>query len=498
MSNAAAYCLQRSASRFGNKTALLVVTDRQGTVEERWRFSEIERNVLSVAGGLAARGLKRGDRVLLRLGNTSDFPLVYFGAIAAGYVPVPTSAMLTGPECDFLVSDCRPAAIVHDGRTTLPDHTGGALLLGPDDVAALKAGDTVSYADVGADDPAYLVYTSGTSGTPKGVLHAHRAVPGRAPMYRDWYGITPDDVLLHAGAFNWTYTLGAGLMDPWANGATSIVYDGPRDPDLWGPLIRVTGASLFAAVPSLYRRILKYSEPGPLDLGNLRHGLVAGEALRSDLHREWCDRTGLGLYEALGMSEISTYISSAPTVPTRPGSPGRAQAGRQIAILAETGGTEPLAAGKTGALAVHWSDPGLMLGYWNDQETTAAAFRGDWFVTGDRARIDEDGYVWHEGRLDDVMNAFGYRVAPDEIERVLAEHPTVSEAAVTDIEVRDGIRLITAFIVPVEDNRAEPDRLAEWCAGRLAEYKRPKHYVMLDTLPRTASGKIMRRSLALP
>ncbi len=148
------------------------------------------------------------------------------------------------------------------------------------------------YADTRADDPAFLIYTSGTTASPKGVLHAQRSAFGRRPMYQGWYGIGPGDRMLHAGAFNWTFTLGTGLTDPWANGATAIIYTGEKDPSLWPRLIAETGATLFAAVPGVYRQMLKYAKPAAADFGALRHGLMAGESPPPGLFEDWDARTG--------------------------------------------------------------------------------------------------------------------------------------------------------------------------------------------------------------
>ncbi|SHM93740.1 class I adenylate-forming enzyme family protein [Roseibium suaedae] len=491
--NLARYCLTNASP--SKEAVALEVVGLGGALLERWTYGEVEAMVLRIAAGFAAAGLSRGDRVLLRLGHSSDFPFLYFGAIAGGFVPIPSSDMLTASEAGALLADSGAAAVVHDGRTVLPD--GAYLALGPEDIAAMKAGEPGGYAQTSAEDPAFLVYTSGTSGTPKGVLHAHRTAAGRAPMYLGWYGISSADRLLHAGAFNWTYTLGVGLMDPWANGAVSIVYDGPRDPEVWPDLIEASGATLFAAVPSLYRRILKYGKVGRESFPALRHGLTAGEALPAELYLAWKEVTGRELYEALGMSEISTYVSSGPGVAPRPGSPGKPQAGRKVAVLSETqtNGAVLAPQGEAGLLAIHESEPGLMLGYWQRPQDTAEAFRDEWFLTGDRARFDADGYLWYEGRADDLMNAFGYRVAPQEVERCLSGHPQVAEVAVTALEMRPGVSLITAFVVPAEQGFQDADELARWALEHLAEYKRPKAYRFVPSLPRTPSGKVRRKAL---
>ncbi|KZM51148.1 class I adenylate-forming enzyme family protein [Labrenzia sp. OB1] len=492
--NLARYCLTGAGADPG-KTALEVVGSG-GELLEVHTFEAITQSVLSVAGGLAAAGLQAGDRVLLRIGHSSDFPLLFFGAIAGGFVPVPTSTLLTSFETEAILKDSGASMVLHDGKTTLP-MSAEVPFLGPEDVDALKRFSAADFADTGRDDPAFLIYTSGTSGAPKGVRHAHRAAAARAPMYRGWYGISRTDRLLHAGAFNWTYTLGVGLMDPWANGATSIVYDGPRDPEIWPLILEASHASLFAAVPSLYRRILKYGDVSAAAFPALRHGLTAGEALSAGLYRDWRERSGRELYEALGMSEISTYLSSGPDVPVKPGSPGKPQAGRKVAIVNEdpSADTEFVVAGETGLLAIHRDEPGLMLGYWNRPEETAAAFNGDWFLTGDRARRDEDGYYWYEGRCDDLMNAFGYRVAPEEVERVLAADPQVLEVAVKSVAASAGVSLITAFVVPRDRDSFDTDRLAGHAMSALADYKRPKVYRVVDQLPRTPSGKIRRKAL---
>lgn len=495
--NLTAHVLARAAERAGHP-ALIVAGGRDGRVLERWTYTDVAAAVAGTAGALAAFGLPRGSRVLLRVGNTPLFPMLFFGAIAAGLVPIPTSVQLTAAEVETLLADSGARLVLADGSGPVPAPRPGVVVVAGAALERLAAGPRADVADTDAEDPAFQVYTSGTSGRPKGVVHAQRVVLGRAPMLEGWYGLAETDRLFHAGAFNWTYTLGAGLMDPWTRGATAVVHlaEGERPPALWPDLLEAVEATLFAAVPSLYRRILKYGDIGPHRFPALRHGLTAGEALKASLHAEWTARTGRPLYEALGMSEISTYVSSSPTVPVRPGSPGRPQEGRRVAVLpVDAGdGAEPLPAGAVGILAVHRSDPGLMLGYHGRAEETVAAFRGDWFLTGDLARFDPDGYLWYEGRADDQMNASGYRVAPEEVERALAENPDVAEVAVAETLAGE-VSLVTAFVVPRAGAPRDPAPYAVHAAGRLADYKRPRRWVFVDELPRTASGKVLRRAL---
>jgi acyl-coenzyme A synthetase/AMP-(fatty) acid ligase len=496
--NMAAYAIGRAAASRPQHPALLVTADAGGTPAEVWSFADVEDAILRIAGGLRASGLQPGARILIRLDNTSAYALLFFGAIAGGFVPLPTSAQLTDVEAQFLLQDSGAEAIALGGELGLKIVPSGVRVFDTDDITRmLRESPRATYADTGADDPAFLMYTSGTTARPKGVLHAQRSAFGRRPMYQGWYGIGPDDRMLHAGAFNWTFTLGTGLTDPWANGATAIIYTGEKDPALWPRLIAQTGATLFAGVPGIYRQMLKYAAPSRDDLGVLRHGLMAGESPPPGLFEEWEARTGRPLYEALGMSEISTYVSSGPGVPRRTGAVGKAQPGRRVAVLPVEGGDQPLSSGEEGLLAVHRTDPGLMLGYWQRPEEEAIVYRGEWFVGGDLAVIDADGYVFHRGRANDLMKALGYRVSPLEVEAALSEHPSVAEVACAEVKVRADVSVITAFIVAHAGAARDAGEIERFAAERLAAYKRPRSIVFVEALPRTANGKLMRSALRL-
>ncbi len=501
--NMAAYCLARSAREKPDHPALIIVANVDDpAAAEVWTFQALEDAVLRAAAGLgkicAARGIEPGARILIRLENTSAYAILYFATIAAGYVAVAASSQLTASEADFLLADTGASIVaLAEGlpHGVIPDDV---LVLSEDDVLGLLRHPVRgSYAETGPNHPAYLIYTSGTTASPKGVVHAHRVAVGRVPMYEGWYGIKPDDRVLHAGAFNWTYTLGTGLIDPWANGVTSIVYTGIKSPEVWAPLIRKTQATVFAAVPSLMRQILKYAPAGPIDLGQLRHGLIAGESPPPSLYDDWTSRTGSNLYEALGMSEISTYISTGPNVPRKAGATGKPQAGRRVAILPTDDDTAitPLPAGDAGLLAVHRSDPGLMLGYWNRPQEERDVLRGPWFIGGDLASMDDDGYVTHLGRANDTMKALGYRVSPLEIEAVLALHPTVAEVACAELRVKSDVSVIGAFVVLRAGCTPDPEAIMAFAAERLARYKNPREIVFVGALPRTANGKVRRADL---
>ncbi len=490
------HCLAANLRARPDHTALTV--SRGEGDEKRWSFGGFFDAATRLAGGLREQGVARAERVVLRLEDSSDFALAFFASLAAGLVPVPTSAQLTERELRWIVGDAEARLLItSDALAPEGALPGDVRILASEAFGKLKAYAGAPFlAETRAEDPAFLIYTSGTTERPKGVLHAQRNAWGRRPMIEGWTGLQAGDVMLHAGRLNWTYTLGVGLMDPWSVGASAVLYDGPREPALWPALIEKHRATIFTAVPTLYRQILKYCDISRFDLSSLRHGLTAGEPLSPQLLAAWRAATGKELYESLGMSEVSTYISSGPSTPIVAGSPGRAQPGRRVAILPVEGGAHPLPPGEVGLLAVHRSDPGLMLGYWHRPEEEAACYRGDWFVGGDLASIDENGYVWFHGRNDDVMKALGYRVSPFEVEQVLAEHPGIAEAAVTELEIRPDLSVIAAFIVPKQAGSIGAEEVLSWCEGRLADYKRPKEIRFLAELPRMANGKLLRRRLA--
>jgi len=451
---------------------------------DRWSHARLRRAVLGTATGLMRSGLAPGDRLLMRLGNHPGFPVAYLGAIAAGIVPVPTSPQLTPAEITRIAAAIGPAMVVADPEPALPSHPAPVLPAARlADFAALPPADFVQAAP---DYLAYIVFTSGTSGQPRAVCHAHRAILARRMMFDGWYGLTPRDRLLHAGAFNWTFTLGTGLMDPWTLGAAALIPAQGIAPEQIPLLASRHGATILAAAPGVFRRMLR-ADWKPW--AGLRHGLTAGERLDPGLRRAWRERTGTDLHEAMGMSECSTFLSGSPARPAPEGTAGFPQPGRRIAILDDSGAEAP--PGSPGILAVHGSDPGLFLGYLDQPQETAARFRGDWFLTGDLAEATPEGAVRSLGRADDMMNAGGFRVSAAEVEDALAQLPGAGEIAVTELPVGPGSSIIAAFWT----GPADEGQLRHAAELALARYKQPRAYIRLPALPRTPTGKIDRRAL---
>lgn len=475
--NLAGHVLAR-ADQLDDKPALILLRPEG---DETLSFAQLKQLTQGCATALLACDLQSGDRVLLRLGNSLEFPILYLGALWAGLVPVPTSAALTGPEITRLSALVTPRLMVADPGIALPENP--APILAPD----LAGWTNLPPAPLHLGDPgreAYIIFTSGTSGVPMAVSHAHRAILARRAMHRHWEGIGETDRLMHAGALNWTYTLGTGLLDPWSVGATALIPEAGTAATALPSLLQRSAATILAAAPGVYRQLLRAEIP---PLPHLRHGLSAGEALQPALRLQWRERTGTDLHEALGMTEISTYISCSPDRPAPAGSAGYAQPGRHVALLDATG--QPVPRGEIGELAVSTDDPGLMRGYIGHPPP-----QGRWFRTGDVAQMAEDGAITHLGRRDDLLNAGGFRVSPTEVEAAFQDCSGLQACAAVQIEPSPGTTIIALFY---EASCAiDEPLLRQRAENALARWKQPRHYQRLDALPRTGTGKLIRKALA--
>lgn len=475
----AAHVLARAPDQ-PDKVALSLLGEN---ATEDWTYAQIETAVRGAATGLLDSGLRSGDRVLLRLANTPDFPIAFLACITVGLIPVPTSSQLTAIEITAMARALAPKAVIASDGIALPDHTAPIIT-----AATLHTWANLPAAPYDIGDPnraAYIIYTSGTSGTPRGVVHAHRAIWARQMMMDGWYGLTEHDRVLHAGAFNWTYTLGTGLMDPWTRGATALIPTAGTPPAQLATLLATQKATIFAAAPGTYRQLLKAPVTA---MPHLRHGLSAGEKLPQTTRDAWETAANAPIFEAYGMSECSTFISGSPAVPAEIGTLGRPQPGRKIALLDDAGTPTD-----HGQIAVHKSDPGLMLGYLNAPADTAARHIGEWFLTGDIGHRTPTGAIQYAGRVDDMMNAGGYRVSPVEVEHALALHPAIQDAAAVEVRVKSDASVIAAFYTSTDV--IERSELAAHCAQHLARYKCPRLFIQRDELPRGANNKILRRAL---
>ena len=484
-----------------------------GCLQTKWSYHELERDISCLAHGLKNAGIKQGERVLLRLHSNITFVFSFFASIAIGAIPVPVSPKATAKELAFYLNDTNAAWILKgnalnclsDIKTHQIDEAKIWELI--DQAKNKDDWKAFNYAQTKREDPAFLIYTSGTTSWPKGVLHAQRVIKGREPMRDGWHDIRHGDRVLHAGDLNWTYTIGVGLMDTWTGGATACLYQGEKSRTIWPSIIKTLKPTIFAAVPGVYRQTLKYSDLEAEDLASLRHGLSAGEELPVKLKRDWQEATGCPLYEAMGQSEISTYVSTAPGLKVPEGAKGRIQPGRKVVILppidpdnphSENEGINPLKNGEIGMIAIHQEDPGLMLGYWREHRPVRENFRGPWFLTGDLGSIDHRGNLTHHGRADELMNPSGYRVSPREVEAVLHQLEQIEDAAVFARQIRPDLNIISALLVmktPPENREMQFKLIKQHMAENLAPFKQPKDYELVDELPRNKAGKLIRSQL---
>ncbi len=502
-----------------NNIAMIVEDDVLGTAQIT--FTELARKTDQFAQLLRNLRVKVGDRVLIRLPNSLDYPIAFLGAMKMGAISVPTSTLLTAEEVAYLAKDSGATVLVTDqkawvnmeeqlvaGMPDMPNlshilltqaaHTqphGCLNVLGLDSALSVTQKCDASY-KTKADDPAYLVYTSGTTGYPKGVLHAHRALLGRQPAAQYWfnYDDSLNDRIMHSGKFNWTYVLGSGLMDPLYLGKTVIVHEGKNDAQVWLSLIQKHQATIFIGVPTIYRQILQKTEATQTDISSLRHYMSAGEHLSDEVLSQWKARFGLDIYEAVGMSEFSYYLSQSQFRSIRPGSAGFPQPGHHIKLLnPET--LEEVVTGEEGMISVPLDDPGVFLRYWNLDEETAKYKHDNYFFTGDYAKYDADGYIWFLGRKDDIIKSFGYRVSPYEIERVYKGHPDVADCAAVGEEIEKDKLLVVIYVILKPDANTSPDDLLAYGKQHLAAYKSPKTVYLAKDFPRTKNGKILRKDI---
>ena len=495
--------------------AMIVEDDALGT--SQMTFAELASRTDQFAQLLRNSGVAAGDRVLIRLPNSLDYPIAFLGTMKRGAISVPTSTLLTAEEVAYLAKDSTATVLVTDkaawpalqGHLSNLPHLKQVFLSGVGEIqphASLQVSDlsqqlaAISHCEgnhpTAADDPAYLVYTSGTTGYPKGVLHAHRALIGREPAAKYWFNFAEDqqDRIMHSGKFNWTYVLGTGLMDPLNLGKTVIVHEGKNDADLWTRLIAKHAATIFVGVPTIYRQIIQKSTAAKADVPSLRHCMSAGEHLSDEVLQQWRGRFGRDIFEAVGMSEFSYYLSQSVFRPIRPGSAGFPQPGHAIQLL-NPDTLEAVPLGEEGMICVPDSDPGLFLRYWNLDEETANYKHDGWFFTGDYARYDDDGYIWFLGRKDDIIKSFGYRVSPYEIERVYKSHPAVADCAAVGEELEKDKLLVVTYVILQPDATVTADELLAFGKQHLAAYKTPKTVYLTKDFPRTKNGKILRKDI---
>lgn len=474
---------------------------------ERISYAELYSQICKMARALRGLGLRNGERVILVLADTPIFPVAFFGALRIGAVPCPINPLFKEEDYCQFVEDAGAAIVITDAanldktRRALVGLSGRVTILAPgktspgvlslDDALSAEEGD-LSPADTHRDDMAFWLYSGGSTGLPKAVIHTHQDIPWTCETYaRQVLEINDSDVVL-ARVFYHAYGLGGGITFPISVGASSIYYpDRPTAQGLLDVIVR-RRPSLLLLVPTLYKAILDEASSASADLTSLRHCISAAEPLPPETWRRWHDAYGLEILDGLGSTEMLHIFCSARKGAVRPGSSGKPVPGYELRLADEAG--MPVA-GNSGTLQVR--GPSAAVGYWRQREKTRKTMLGEWIATGDRYRVDHDGYYWYEGRDDDMIKIGGEWVSPIAIENVLLEHPAVGDCAVVGVAI-EGATRIRASIILAADRMATSQltrELQEWCKSRLQRYQYPHAIAYVDDLPRTATGKVQRFKL---
>lgn len=480
-----------------------------------WTFDRIAADSRRAANLFLACGLKPGDRVAILLGQRIETLIAHLGAWRLGAITVPLFSLF-GPDAlawrladsgaKLIVTDAEGVGKIAGLRDQLPElkwvfAIDGAADGAEDFRSALeRAADSWTARAIAADDPALIIYTSGTTGPPKGALHAHRVLLGHLPgvqMPHEFFP-QPGDRFWTPADWAWIGGLLDVLLPSLYFGVPVLAWRAAKfDPEAAVEVMAKEGVrNVF--MPPTALRLLRRADVDPLKAGvRLRTIGSGGESLGADMLDWGRERFGVTINEFYGQTEANLVISNmASILPVRPGSMGVAVPGHKLAVVDADG--VPVPSGETGIIAVHRPDPVMFLGYWCNPEATAAKFRGDWMLTGDLGRMDEDGYFTYLGREDDLINSAGYRIGPAEVESVLARHPAVAMCAV--IGVPDPLRgeIVKAYIVPQPGWQPGPELEAQiraFVRERLAAHAYPRAIVFVDDLPRTATGKIRRAEL---
>jgi acyl-coenzyme A synthetase/AMP-(fatty) acid ligase len=478
--------------------------------ELRLSYADIARLSNRCAAALAQRGVVKGDRVLIMLPRVPEWQIAMVGCLKLGAVPIPCIDMLTARDMAYRASHSGArAAITNQANTGKLAGLGSPLdvrlAVGGDDGfedfarALAEAPDGFAAATVAAEDPAIIYYTSGSTGHPKGVTHASRALFAWRVAGVYWNELSPDDVTWCTADTGWSKAGTSVLFGPWSCGSTVLTYDGPFDPAQRLHLLQRHRVTVFCAAATELNRLLNLDLQS-WNLSALRRTISAGETVSAAVQQRWTQAFGRPIYESYGQTENLITVGNFTCMPVKPGSMGRPMPGSRMEIIDDSGRIVPR--GEIGHIAMGLPNPQLMLGYRDDPERTRQAqvhgADGHWFITGDLGRMDDHGYVFYEGRADDIINSAGYRIGPAEVENVLLEHPAVQECAAVPSPDADRGEVVKAFIVlrsGIAGDEALAGELREHCKRLTAPYKYPRRIEFVASLPKTVTGKISRREL---
>jgi acyl-coenzyme A synthetase/AMP-(fatty) acid ligase len=437
-------------------------------------FGEIADGAARLGGALAARGVDRGDVVMTVMGNRPEWVLALLACFRIGAVALPCTPQLRSADLRARMDLAEPRLVladVPDTETVRAAGFTGPILTVPDQ--RLFESPPAPAAELGPDEPALIVFTSGTSGTAKPIRHGQRYLTGQSVQAEHWFGAREGDLAWCTAAGGWSKSARNSFVAPWLRGAAAVLHDGRFDAEERLDIVEREGVGVLCMAPTEYRMIANAGGLRPLP--SLRHAVAAGEALNPEVIERWEEEVGVVIHDGYGQTETGALTGMPLGEPVRPGSMGRALPGFRV-----------------------WVDDGELCA---DPATVPTFFLDggpDPWRTGDRVREDEDGYLFFEGRTDDVIISAGYRIGPFEVESALVSHPAVAEAAAVAAPDAERGQVVRAVVVLQTGADAGPElarELQDHVRERTAPYKYPRIVDFASELPKTASGKVRRAEL---
>ena len=478
------------------RPALIEVTAEGGRRAQRvHHFGELFARSAGLSGAFAARGVERGDVVMTLVGSRVEWVLVLLACWRMGAVALPCNPQLRRKDLEVRVAGADPKLAVGEARYLgeLPD---GVPYMDMDDVARVldedRAQETpAEIEDLGPEDPAAIVFTSGTTGEPRGVLYPQYYLHGQIAQAKNWFGAREGDVAWCTASPGWSKSTRNAFIAPWLRGAVAVLHDGRFDPEERLRLIDELGVNVLCQAPTEYRMLASRAELRPLP--SLRRLVSAGEPIEPETIRVFRERMGLPIGDGYGQTETGQVTGMRPGEddPARDGSMGRPLPGVEVRVARGSSGD---GASEVGELQLRAATSPTFFARYLDGEP----FDGEWWPTGDRVREDADGYLWFEGRSDDLILSSGYRIGPFEVESALLTHPAVAEAAAVAAPDPERGSVVRAIVV-LRDGSAPSDGLArelqQHVRAQTAPYKYPRLVEFAESLPKTHSGKVRRAEL---
>jgi len=498
--NAADYLLDRHVrDGNGNRTAVV-------TASRTLTYAELADEAHRVAGGFTRLGLRPEERVMICMVDGVEMLTAILGAMYVGVVPVPVSTMMTGAELGKVLADSRARTLCVSAEFAEAAKVALELAREVTDVvldraepfsetvrshdwSELSISDPVAQYETWEDSPALWLYTSGTTGEPKGAMHRHASIRAVCQTYGSQVlGISGEDRCYSVPKLFFAYGIGNSAFFPLSVGASAVLEPGRPVPQQVAERVRATKPTLFFGVPTFYSALLASDIPDDT-FSSVRQAVSAGEPLPAVLFERFRDRFGVEILDGIGSTEaLHIFLSNRPGMVV-PGTTGTAVPGYDVEIR-DTAGATIEAVGEPGELFVR--GPSTAFGYWSRYETSKRVFQGEWLRTGDSYVRNPDGTLTCLGRFNDMLKAGGIWVSPSEVEQRLLQHPDVAEVAVVAAPDEDGIDKPVACVVPVAGRVLDTAALIEFCRAELASFKRPRAVVEVAELPKTATGKIRR------